>query len=91
MLLDEPTLGLDVEASAALVAALRQKAAHGCTVLMTTHNMALAEELSERVVFLHSGKVVMDGPLDLLLNQGLKEVYLHVIGQARNGSTDVGS
>jgi len=33
----------------------------------------------------------MDGPLDLLLNQGLKEVYLHVIGQARNGSTDVGS
>jgi ABC-2 type transport system ATP-binding protein len=91
LLLDEPTLGLDVEASELLVAALRQLAAQGRTILLTTHHMGLAEELSERVVFLHNGEVVMDGALGQLLERGLKEAYLRVIRQARDNAANPGT
>jgi len=91
LLLDEPTLGLDIESSETLVAVLRQMAAQGRTILLTTHNMALAEELSERVIFLHDGRTVMDGALDELLRHGLKEAYLRVIGQARDDAARLGA
>lgn len=58
LLLDEPTLGLDVEASENVKALIQEIAADGCAILLTTHQLQVAEELSKRVAIIQNGKIV---------------------------------
>lgn len=60
--LDEPTTGLDARHTGQLLAQLRSLAAAGRTVLFITHDLRLAAEIAQRVVVLHRGRVVLDGP-----------------------------
>ncbi len=60
LLLDEPTLGLDVEASQNVKALVREIALEGCAVLLTTHQLDLAEEISDRVAIIQNGKIVAE-------------------------------
>lgn len=60
--LDEPTVGLDVEARRGLWACIGQLAGRGATVLLTTHYLEEAAALASRVVVLARGRVVADGP-----------------------------
>ncbi|WDD36763.1 ABC transporter ATP-binding protein (plasmid) [Nostoc sp. UHCC 0926] len=60
LLLDEPTLGLDVEASQNVKALLREVALEGCAVLLTTHQLDLAEEISDRVAIIQNGKIIAE-------------------------------
>lgn len=62
LLLDEPTRGLDYAAKSRLVTHLRELAAAGHAIVMATHDVELAAELSHRVVILADGEVVADGP-----------------------------
>ena len=62
VLLDEPTRGLDPTAKAALTAVLRDLAAHGRSVVVSTHDVEFVAECADRVVVLASGEVVADGP-----------------------------
>jgi energy-coupling factor transport system ATP-binding protein len=62
LLLDEPTRGLDYPAKARLVAALRELAAAGHGIVLATHDVELAAEVSVRTVVLAEGEVVADGP-----------------------------
>ncbi|MEU5216370.1 ATP-binding cassette domain-containing protein [Streptomyces sp. NPDC020807] len=62
LLLDEPTRGLDYAAKARLVAHLRALAADGHAIVLATHDVELAAELSDRVVIIADGEVVADGP-----------------------------
>jgi ABC-2 type transport system ATP-binding protein len=63
LLLDEPTLGLDVQASRTIEQVLRQFVEQqGKTVVLTTHQMALAERLSDHIFVIHKGKKVEEGP-----------------------------
>ncbi|HSR25208.1 MAG TPA: ATP-binding cassette domain-containing protein, partial [Candidatus Eisenbacteria bacterium] len=62
VLLDEPTRGLDYPAKARLVEALRDLAGHGHAIVLATHDVELAAELSHRTVVLAGGEVVADGP-----------------------------
>lgn len=62
LVLDEPTTGLDTEARRALWAAVRDEAARGASVLLTTHYLEEAEALADRVVVLDHGVVIADGP-----------------------------
>jgi energy-coupling factor transport system ATP-binding protein len=62
VLLDEPTRGLDYTAKRRLVAVLRGLATDGHGVLLATHDVELAAEVSHRVVVLGDGEVVADGP-----------------------------
>jgi energy-coupling factor transporter ATP-binding protein EcfA2 len=62
VLLDEPTRGLDYAAKARLVDALRRLAADGHAIMLATHDVELAAELSQRTVVLAAGEVVADGP-----------------------------
>jgi energy-coupling factor transport system ATP-binding protein len=62
VLLDEPTRGLDPTAKAALTAVLRDLAAHGRSVVVSTHDVEFAAECAGRVVVMASGEVVADGP-----------------------------
>lgn len=61
LVLDEPTVALDVEARRALWSRVRQLASSGSAVLLTTHDLAEAGELATRVVMIHAGKVVANG------------------------------
>ncbi len=64
LFLDEPTVGLDVEARGHLWAAIRQLRASGCSILLTTHYLEEAEVLADRVVVLAKGRVVASGTVE---------------------------
>jgi ABC-2 type transport system ATP-binding protein len=59
--LDEPTAGLDPQARHTTWELLRQLRADGVTVVLTTHHMDEAEELSDRVAVIDHGKVIAEG------------------------------
>jgi ABC-2 type transport system ATP-binding protein len=61
LVLDEPTTGLDVEARRRVWQAIREHAATGGTVLLTTHQLEEADALADRVVLLDRGRVVTCG------------------------------
>lgn len=69
LLLDEPTLGLDVQSARAIEQVIRDMAANGKAVLLTTHQMALAEKLSDRILVIHKGKQVAGGETGAVLQQ----------------------
>ena len=61
LFLDEPTVGLDVEARHALWAQIRAVVARGKSIILTTHYIAEAEALADRVVVLARGTVCAEG------------------------------
>ena len=63
LLLDEPTAGLDPEAHEELLECLARLQRKGTTMIMATHSMDDVAVLSERVVALDKGTVVLDGPV----------------------------
>jgi energy-coupling factor transport system ATP-binding protein len=62
VLLDEPTRGLDYAAKTRLVPLLRGLARRGHAVVLSTHDVELAAELTDRTVVMAEGEVVADGP-----------------------------
>lgn len=69
LLLDEPTLGLDVEATESVKLLVREIAREGCAILLTTHQLNIAEELSDRVAIIHRGEIIAEKPTDELIRQ----------------------
>ena len=59
VLLDEPTLGLDVESSLEIRRVIKELASEGKLVLLSTHDMKLVEETADRVMVINDGKVVV--------------------------------
>jgi len=59
--LDEPTVGLDIEARRGMWAQIRSLAARGKTVLLTTHYLEEADALAHRIVVINKGKIVCEG------------------------------
>jgi len=57
LLLDEPTSALDPELVGEVLKVIRQLAEEGRTMVMVTHEMAFAREVSSEILFLHEGKV----------------------------------
>jgi ABC-2 type transport system ATP-binding protein len=67
LFLDEPTIGLDVVSQRAVRLFLREyNKRHGVTILLTSHYMADIKELCERVIVIHKGSKIYDGPLGRL-------------------------
>ncbi len=67
LFLDEPTIGLDIVSQKAVRNFLRQyNQKHKVTILLTSHYMADIEELCARVIIIHKGSKVYDGPLSRL-------------------------
>jgi len=65
LFLDEPTLGLDVNAQAAVRDFLRDyNKKHNATILLTSHYMADITALCKRVIMIHQGSLIYDGSLD---------------------------
>ncbi len=61
LFLDEPTVGLDVEARRALWRQIEARVAAGCAVLLTTHHLEEAEALAHRIVLLSRGRTIAEG------------------------------
>jgi len=61
--LDEPTIGLDVEAKYRIREFLKELNKKGVTVILTTHDMGDIEELCPRIVIIDKGKKIFDGPI----------------------------
>jgi len=59
--LDEPTVGLDIEARRGMWTQIRSLAARGKTVLLTTHYLEEADALAHRIVVINKGRVVCEG------------------------------
>jgi len=69
--LDEPTAGVDPEGRLAIRAVVADLRAQGVCVLLTTHELAEAEKMADRIVILSRGQVVLDGaPADLTAATG---------------------
>src|SRR3984957_17268505 len=62
LLLDEPTVALDVEGRRAFWSAMRAFAVRGKTVLFATHYLEEADEYADRIVLMANGNIVADGP-----------------------------
>ena len=67
VLLDEPTLGLDVETGYEVRALLREMRDEGRTVIVSTHDMPVVQDLCERTVVIAHGRVLVDDRVDHLL------------------------
>jgi len=61
LFLDEPTVGLDVEARRMLWEEIRQLVSRGKTVLLTTHYLQEADALADRVAVINQGEIVAEG------------------------------
>ncbi|MGI5284642.1 ABC transporter ATP-binding protein [Nonomuraea polychroma] len=61
--LDEPTTGLDPQARIEVWQAVRELAAQGTTVLLTTQYLDEAEQLADRIAILHEGRIIVNGTL----------------------------
>lgn len=75
LLLDEPTLGLDVEATQSVKRLVREIAAEGRAILLTTHQLDIAEELSDRVAIINQGEIVVEEPTAELIRQFSNTAY----------------
>lgn len=64
LFLDEPTVGLDIEAREAMWLSLRKLVAEGCSIVLTTHYLEEAEALANRVMVIAQGSVIAEGSVE---------------------------
>ena len=69
LLFDEPTSALDPELEQEVVKVIKALAEEGRTMILVTHDMRLAADVSDHVIFLHLGKIEEEGPPDQLFGQ----------------------
>jgi ABC-type multidrug transport system ATPase subunit len=79
LILDEPTDGLDPVSAQTIRELIRERAAAGTAVLLTTHDMWEADSLSDRVAFINEGRIYAEGPPEeLKLAHGRRTVKVRV-------------
>ena len=66
LLFDEPTSALDPELEQEVISVIKDLAAEGRTMLIVTHDMAMARDVANHVIFLHQGVIEEQGPPDTL-------------------------
>ena len=86
LLVDEPFIGLDPHSIRLIRDLLREKARAGMTILLTTHILALAEDLADRIGIIMNGELIALGTLDELkrtsaLEGKLEDVFLKLTGE----------
>jgi ABC-2 type transport system ATP-binding protein len=99
--LDEPTAGLDPQGRLEVWDAVRDIAALGTTVLLTTQYLDEAEQLADRIAILHEGRIIVNGTLAELKQllppatveyvekqPTLEDVFLSVVGHPTQGKGD---
>jgi ABC-2 type transport system ATP-binding protein len=79
IILDEPFAGLDPVAVVSLSETLRQRAGIGCTVLFSSHQLDLVQDLCEDIAMVDRGRTVLQGSVaSLRASSGRRQLRLHV-------------
>jgi polar amino acid transport system ATP-binding protein len=86
MLLDEPTSALDPELSQEVVATIRKLAEEGQTMLIATHDMGIARDVSDRVIFMEAGAIVENAPSAEFFTAPRSERAKQFLARLRAGS-----
>jgi len=73
MLFDEPTSALDPEMVGEVLKVMKELAESGLTMLIVTHEMEFAREVSDRVVFMDKGVIAEEGPPEQIFNHPKEE------------------
>lgn len=77
LFLDEPTVGLDVQARRGLWKQIRELRTRGKSILLTTHYLEEADALADRVVVIDRGRVIADGtPAQIKKDTSLEDAFL---------------
>ena len=85
MLFDEPTSALDPELVGEVLRVMRALAEEGRTMLVVTHEMGFARNVSNRVIFVESGLVAADGPpAELFASGGPSERFSAFVGKTQH-------
>ena len=88
LFLDEPFSGLDPSAAESLLTLLGQLRARGLTVVMTSHQLSLAERLCTRVLLIEEGRLLLDGAAGEVLgpDEDLEGLFLRLVGRKTHGA-----
>jgi ABC-2 type transport system ATP-binding protein len=87
IILDEPLTGLDARAARLVKNALLARVRQGCTVIMTTHILEVAERMAERIGVISRGRLIAEGTLEELRKQSgssntsLEDVFLTLVAE----------
>ncbi|MBF0280241.1 MAG: ATP-binding cassette domain-containing protein [SAR324 cluster bacterium] len=81
MLFDEPTSALDPELVGEVLRVMKDLAEEGRTMLVVTHEMGFAREVSSRVIFLHEGSIEEDGPPSVVFETPKSERFRQFLAQ----------
>jgi ABC-2 type transport system ATP-binding protein len=83
LFLDEPTIGLDVTAKAAIRELLHRRSADdGTTLILTSHDTGDIEEVCDRVVIIHRGRILLDTPVAEMKRRYLRSRRVTVVTAA---------
>jgi len=87
IVLDEPFTGLDAGSTRLAKSVLRERVDAGCSVIMTTHILEVAERMADRIGVIADGRLIAEGTLDDLRTQAgaghssLEDAFLTLIAQ----------
>ena len=89
--IDEPMVGLDPQHARVVKDVLKERSLAGMTVLVSTHQLEIAEEMSDRIGIINGGKLVAVGTRDELRKQSgsagaLEEIFLALTAEAKQGA-----
>ena len=90
---DEPTLGLDIISSDAIISFMKEESKKGKTVLYSTHYMEEAQYLCDRILMMYKGKIIAEGTPDKLMKQthteNLRDVFFRLIQNERGENNEL--
>jgi ABC-2 type transport system ATP-binding protein len=87
IVLDEPFTGLDAGSARLVKSVLRERVDAGCSVIMTTHILEVAERMADRIGVIADGRLIAEGTLDDLRSQAgaghssLEDTFLALVAQ----------
>jgi ABC-2 type transport system ATP-binding protein len=85
--IDEPMVGLDPQHARVVKDVLKERSLAGMTVLVSTHQLSIAEEMADRIGIIHGGKLIAVGTRDELRTRSgssgqLEEIFLSLTAEA---------
>jgi ABC-2 type transport system ATP-binding protein len=89
LILDEPFTGLDPVGADAIREAVLELRAGGATVILSTHDMAVAERMCDVIIMIFKGKKVLDGPLASIQDRFGSDVLRIKIEDGRSALEDL--
>ena len=84
MLFDEPTSALDPELVGEVLRVMRSLADEGRTMIVVTHEMGFARDVSNEVIFLHQGRIEEQGPPGEVFGKARSERFRQFLDKTRD-------